>query len=297
MSDRQTWLEEWCPQCHAAPGRRCGERRFRADRSTGQFLPSPRLHVARGWIERRCPTCKSFPGEACRAPSGKPAAVIHAARLRPGSSEISGPAVWAELERCGMRVVEVAFSGRNGSGGRAGPISVSRGAEASLVEIGRWASATSSRTRSRRPFGIATARSRGSRRSAASSGGRLMTRRSSSSGREVTRVSGRPYGERARRAPSRAAIAAGARSTTRVPAKRGRPGGNPVFQTIGVVSAAQRACCAFYLAGGRTPRRRRAGLRSPLAAECHRERHARGAGDGLQPPARRPSAFSGHACA
>jgi len=139
VSDRQTWLEEWCPQCHAAPGRRCGERRFRADRSTGQFLPSPRLHVGRGWIERRCPTCTALPGEACRTPSGKPAAVIHAARLRPGSSEISGPAVWAELERCGVRVVEVAFSGRNGSGGRAGPISVSRGAEASLVAIGRWA--------------------------------------------------------------------------------------------------------------------------------------------------------------
>ena len=47
--------------------------------------------------------------------------------------------MWAELELRGVSVVEVAFSGLNGSGGRTGPISVSRGTEASLVAIGRWA--------------------------------------------------------------------------------------------------------------------------------------------------------------
>ena len=40
-----------------------------------------------------------------------------------------------------------------------------------------------------------------------------MTRRSSSAGREVTRVSGRPYGELPRRTPSCTALGAGARST------------------------------------------------------------------------------------
>ena len=32
MSDRVAWLEQWCPECHAAPGRRCG-------------LPSPGLGI------------------------------------------------------------------------------------------------------------------------------------------------------------------------------------------------------------------------------------------------------------
>jgi hypothetical protein len=28
VSDRQAWLEEWCPQCRAAPGARCRESRW-----------------------------------------------------------------------------------------------------------------------------------------------------------------------------------------------------------------------------------------------------------------------------
>ena len=137
MSDRQAWLEDWCPQCRAAPGRRCGERKLTRDYSSARFSPLPRLHVARGWRARPCSTCRAAAGEPCRTPTGREASRIHAARLGPARVELFGAAVWDELEREHVDVAAVPFVGRAGRGGEIGRIRVSRWGDGELVEHDR----------------------------------------------------------------------------------------------------------------------------------------------------------------
>ncbi len=135
MSDRRDWLSQWCPECRAAPGKRC-----RRDRLS-ESQPAVRLHVARGWRERSCPTCKAWPGEPCHTPSGREASLVHTARLRPGSSELLwGPEVWEELEQRGATVAIVPFSGRAGRGGTTATITLSRVENDQLVDVERWSS-------------------------------------------------------------------------------------------------------------------------------------------------------------
>ncbi|MGA2014861.1 MAG: hypothetical protein ABSH51_30635 [Solirubrobacteraceae bacterium] len=68
-----------------------------------------------GWRARRCPTCRALPGGPSRTPSGREASNIHEARLRPGRGElVVGTAVWEELDRRGITLALVAFTGRAG---------------------------------------------------------------------------------------------------------------------------------------------------------------------------------------
>lgn len=132
MSDRALWLEEWCPTCRAAPGKRCRSPYYRKTRRpTG-------LHVARGWRARACPTCKAALGEPCRTPSGREASRAHEARLRPGRHEfVTAQSVWQELERRGAMIATVPFTGRAGRGGRIDRIVLSRGDGDELVGVER----------------------------------------------------------------------------------------------------------------------------------------------------------------
>jgi hypothetical protein len=114
VTERSTWLPQWCPACHAAPGARCRRSRW----TSGHGNAAAELHVARGWLERSCPTCKAPPGEDCSTPTGRPASQAHTARLRPARWELaSRAAVWDELERRGVSVATVPFRGRAGQGG------------------------------------------------------------------------------------------------------------------------------------------------------------------------------------
>jgi hypothetical protein len=135
VSDRAAWLEEWCPECGAAPGSRCRQLARRRHPS-----PAASLHVARGWRARRCPTCKAWPAELCHTPSGCEASGTHVARLRPGRGELYGDAVWEELERRGIALAVIAFSGRAGKGGSLEAITLVRvdGEELVNVEQSRW---------------------------------------------------------------------------------------------------------------------------------------------------------------
>ena len=112
MSDHASWLEEWCPDCQAAPGTRCAGHRL-----TKRTLPSSILHFARGWRYRSCPTCRVVPGEVCRTPSGREASGPHTARLRRGRHELTHNEAWTELERRGVTVASVPFTGIAGAGG------------------------------------------------------------------------------------------------------------------------------------------------------------------------------------
>ena len=134
MSDRQIWLEEWCPECRASPGTRCRQPWFSRNRQSSRWL-----HVTRGWRARPCPACKAQPGDPCRTPSGREARRPHIARLRAGRFElIYRDDVWAELERRGATVAIVPFSGRAGLGGTVGTIALSRVDGGELVDVERW---------------------------------------------------------------------------------------------------------------------------------------------------------------
>ena len=135
MSDQRAWLEQWCPECHAAPGARCCRWRF----GRGARDAAAHLHVARGWLKRRCPTCKAPPGERCSTPTGREASRVHLARLRPGRGELVWrPDVWKELERRGADMAIVPFSGRPGAGGQTDTITLLRLSGDALVEVERW---------------------------------------------------------------------------------------------------------------------------------------------------------------
>jgi hypothetical protein len=135
VSDRRDWLSEWCPECRAAPGKRC--RRSWLSKSQ----PAVRLHVARGWRARSCPTCKAWPGDPCRTPSGREASRVHTARLRPGRAELLwGQEVWDELAQRRAAVAVVPFSGCAGRGGATATIRLSRVEDDQLVDVERWTS-------------------------------------------------------------------------------------------------------------------------------------------------------------
>lgn len=134
MSDHRAWLEEWCPDCGAAPGSRCCHWR-----SLKRRVPLSLMHCARGWRERPCPTCKALPQERCRAPSGREASRIHSARLRSGPRELVGLwSVWEELGQRGATVALVEFWGRAGRGGQTGTITLCRREGEELVDVERW---------------------------------------------------------------------------------------------------------------------------------------------------------------
>ncbi len=135
MSDRRAWLADWCPECRAAPGRRCRQRSL----SSAEPVPAARLHAARGWSARICPTCHAVPGNACRTPSGRETPRPHAARLRAGRHELLWrDDVWQQLDRRDAEVALVPFSGRAGSGGTIGTISLSCRRFGELVDVDVW---------------------------------------------------------------------------------------------------------------------------------------------------------------
>jgi hypothetical protein len=135
MSDRAAWLEKWCPTCHATPGPRCRRSRWAGGRGNA----AAQLHVARGWLERLCPTCKAPPGEDCLTPTGRPAAQVHTAPLRPARWELaSRAAVWDELERRGVSVAMVPFRGRAGQGGEIDVIGLQRVRGEESREVRLW---------------------------------------------------------------------------------------------------------------------------------------------------------------
>lgn len=135
MSDRAAWLEQWCPTCHATPGARCRRSRW----AGGSGNAAAELHVARGWLERSCPICKASGGEDCSTPTGRPAAQVHTARLRPARWElVSRAAVWDELERRRVSVAAVPFRGRAGQGGEIDVIRLQRVRDGESREVRLW---------------------------------------------------------------------------------------------------------------------------------------------------------------
>jgi hypothetical protein len=135
VSARSTWLEHWCPTCHAAPCARCQRSRW----SSGRGSAAAQLHVARGWLERSCPTCKAPSREHCSTPTGRPASQVHTARLRPARWElVSRAAVWNELERRGVSVATVPFRGRAGQGGEIDVIRLQRLGDGESCEVRLW---------------------------------------------------------------------------------------------------------------------------------------------------------------
>ena len=120
MSDHAKWFEEWCPDCRAAPGTRCAKHSL-----SKRKAPSSVMHFARGWRCRSCPTCRAHPDDPCRTPSGREASGPHTARLRRSRRELTHDEVWTELERRGVTVASVRFSGRAGAGGETGTIALS----------------------------------------------------------------------------------------------------------------------------------------------------------------------------
>jgi hypothetical protein len=65
VSALAAWLEQWCPECRAAPGGRC--RRWQWARSSrARSVPVTQLHIAHGWFERRYPTCRALPVTGAR---------------------------------------------------------------------------------------------------------------------------------------------------------------------------------------------------------------------------------------
>jgi hypothetical protein len=138
MSDRLAWLQQWCPECHAAPGQRCSHP-YWGRGSRARAVPSPKLHVARGWLERPCPMCKATAGDRCSTPTGREASRVHTARLRPGRFELAWrPAVWEELDRRDATAAVVAFCGRAGRRGRMDVIKLLRLEGEELIEVERW---------------------------------------------------------------------------------------------------------------------------------------------------------------
>jgi hypothetical protein len=135
VSERSTWLEHWCPTCHAAPGARCRRSRWTSARGNA----AAQLHVARGWLERSCPTCKAPAGAHCSTPTGRPASQVHTARLRPARWElVSGAAVWDKLERRGVSVATVPFRGRSGQGGEIDVIRLQGVRDGESREVRLW---------------------------------------------------------------------------------------------------------------------------------------------------------------
>jgi hypothetical protein len=135
LSDRSTWLEQWCPACHAAPRARCRRSRW----TSGGGNAAAQLHIGRGWLERACPTCEAAPGEHCSTPTGRPASQIHTARLRPARWElVSRPAVWDELERRRVSVATVPFRGRAGQGGEIDVIRLQQVRDEESREVRLW---------------------------------------------------------------------------------------------------------------------------------------------------------------
>jgi hypothetical protein len=130
VSDRRLWLDEACPQCRAAPGRRCQTHSYKGK-------PLPRLHAARGWRQRTCPTCTAPAGDACHTPSGRIASRPHTARLRYGRREPTIDAVWQELEQYGARAAIVRF---HGGAGKPGGIAAVTLEDAEQRELSRWSS-------------------------------------------------------------------------------------------------------------------------------------------------------------
>lgn len=177
MSDRASWLEEWCPDCHAASGARC--RLFR--HSTRRADLAAHLHKARGWRQRPRPRCKAQPGELCRTPSRR-AAAPHTPRLSPARYELGWWAsVWAELERRRTTIAVVPFHGKAGAGSEQSRCLGCKTASLSTSTV-RYG-VTSSRTPSRRRCGAATGASPASPPSTAPWSGRRTIAASSSQAR------------------------------------------------------------------------------------------------------------------
>jgi len=140
VSDRVAWLEQWCPDCRAAPGARCSRWHW-GGRGPARRVALAHLHVARGWLERSCPTCKAPAGERCSTPTGREASRVHVARMRPARWELVWrPTVWEELERRGAAAAIVPFAGRAGSGGRTDTMKLYRLQGDELVDLERWTS-------------------------------------------------------------------------------------------------------------------------------------------------------------
>ena len=82
--------------------------------------------------------CKAPSDEHCVTPSGRPAAQVHTARLRPARWELVGAAVWEELQQRGATVGVVPFWGQAGRGGRTEVIQLLRDDGEALVDVERW---------------------------------------------------------------------------------------------------------------------------------------------------------------
>jgi hypothetical protein len=82
--------------------------------------------------------CKAQSGEHCVTPTGRPAARVHAARLRLARWELVGAAVWDELQQRGATVAVVPFWGQAGRGGRTEVIQLLRDDGEALVDVERW---------------------------------------------------------------------------------------------------------------------------------------------------------------
>ena len=143
MSDRAPWLQQWCPERHAASGHLCTLTYGTTQRSQRRAAPSTQLEVARGWFERPYerpyPTCKAAVGERCSIPTGGDASRMRTVRLRPGRFEVFWrPKVCEELERRGVTAAVVRFLGGGDRGARTEWIKLLRLEGEEVVQVERW---------------------------------------------------------------------------------------------------------------------------------------------------------------
>jgi len=169
MSDRQTWLEEWCPECRASPGT-SSPGAVVLEEPAGFAVVARRARVAGATMPRLQGAAGRSMPHALGARGAQ--AAYRTAASRPLRADLPrrrvGRARAARRDRGHRAVLRSRRPGRQGRDGR------SRSAASTAASLSTWsggAAAMSSPMRWRRPFGIASASSTGIRGFAAPSPG------------------------------------------------------------------------------------------------------------------------------
>ena len=149
MSDRLAWLEQWCPECHAAPGARCTRWRSGRGAAAGRswshistsLAAGSSVRVRRARQGRRALRDADRPGGFARPRGATAAGAVRAGRggRRSGRS-------WS----AGVRPSPIVpFSGRAGVGRRTDTITLLRPEGEELVEVERWTGSRRALSRAR----------------------------------------------------------------------------------------------------------------------------------------------------
>jgi hypothetical protein len=127
------------PRMHCRSWRGCSRWRWGAG-VNGRAVPRRICTCSAGGLNVSA-TCKASPGGRCVTSTGREAAQVHIARLRPTRGELVWrPAVREELERRGATVAIVPFSGWAGRSGRTDTIKLLWSVGEELIDVDRWTS-------------------------------------------------------------------------------------------------------------------------------------------------------------